>query len=273
MKDHDGLKSISRIAAADSFYIHDFVKKNKDKDRIFHNLLQEVEFKQMFYFGKNGPDPIPRMVSAQTTKSNDVFPIYRMPGCNEANIETTHWTPTVEEIVSMASETINQPLNHCVCTLYRDENDSLAFHMDKLLDLDEDVPILSVSFGAARPIVFKSNDGKRKETIMLQSGSLMAIGPKTNRQFVHSIPKLDVETKPRISLSLRQISTYIKDSDTFEIIGKGSEHQCRNYPFIKSFRDPLAEYPTEVKEKMQQYEKESMVRLTILLNQNHNSSF
>jgi hypothetical protein len=89
------------------------------------------------------------MVSAQTCKDGSSSAIYRMPGCNQKNIDTTNWTESVKNIVEEASETIGQKFNHCVCTLYRDENDSLAFHTDKILDLEPDSKILSISYGVA----------------------------------------------------------------------------------------------------------------------------
>jgi len=157
----DGKKSISKLGTGDTFYVSDFIKSKRERDEIFTKLLNEINFVQMFYFQSKGEliEPIPRMVGAQTSKCGENA-IYRMPGCNQSNINTENWTPTVKDVCDRASIEIGQTLNHCVCTLYRDENDSLAYHTDKLLDLDEDSYVLSVSFGAPRPIVFQEIDGK-----------------------------------------------------------------------------------------------------------------
>ena len=144
-----------------------------------------------------------------------------MPGCNQSNINTENLSESVKYILDLAKQEVNDDgLNHCVCTLYRDSNDSLAFHKDKILDLEEDSLILSISFGAARPIVFKEKNGKKEQTILLQPGSLLAIGKKTNQQWAHAIPKLDTPVEPRISLSIRHIKTYIEE-ETKTVIGKG----------------------------------------------------
>src|SRR5687768_10614250 len=134
----------------------------------------------------------------------------RMPGCNEKNIPTNEWTPKVKYVVDKASEAIKQRLNHCVVSRFRNQDDSLAFHYDKLLDLQDRSLILSVSFGDPRPIIFYSADGKDRQTIVLQPGSLLAIGPHTNKSFLHAIPKLEDPVGERISLSIRTIETYIK---------------------------------------------------------------
>jgi len=259
----DGNKDIPKLAAGDSFYIADFLKK--ERNEIFDKLMKEVKFVQMFQISEDAADPIPRLVTAQAgSNESGASAIYRMPGCNEKNIATTEWTPTVRYVCERASEEIGQKLNHCVLTLFRDQEDSLGFHKDKLVDLKENSLILSVSFGDARPILFHSVDGKHRQTLMLLPGSLLAIGPITNKLYMHAIPKLTDSVGPRISLSIRTVDSYIQYDDksenceqaennkskNFEILGKGAEYQCPNYPFITSYDDP-DNYSDEVKRQIQ----------------------
>ena len=231
---YNGKKDVENLGAGDSYYIAKFCKDSRSET--FTNILHECQFIQMFHFTDKEVDRIPRMVIGQTDKKDPKSAIYRMPGCNEKNIPTTHWTPTVKEIRDEASTYLEQDLNHCVATLFRDQDDSLGFHKDKLLDLEDDTVILSISFGSTRPIVFQSEDGKYEQTIMLKPGSLLAIGPKTNKHYYHSIPKLDEETDPRISLSFRTIATYVKEDDG-TISGQGDEYQTVNYPFVKNYEE------------------------------------
>ena len=177
------------MGEGDNYYIAKFLKS--DHEELFDRMMEETNFVQMLNIGHNDADPIPRLVTAQSDRQDpDTSAIYRMPGYNEKNIATTEWTPTVKYVCDKASEEIGQKLNHCVLTFYNDENDSLAFHKDKLVDLKDNSLILSVSFGETRPILFHSIDRKHKQTIMLRPGSLLAIGPKTNKQYMHAIPKL-----------------------------------------------------------------------------------
>lgn len=243
---YNGKNDIAKFGAGDSYYIADFLKK--ERNDIFDKLMEETKFTQMFNISKNSAEPIPRLVTAQSTRTDSgESAIYRMPGCNEKNIETTDWTPTVKYVCKEASDQIGQDLNHCVLALFRNQDDSLAFHKDKLLDLKDNSLILSISFGDTRPILFHSLDGKHRQTIMLRPGSLLAIGPKTNVQYMHAIPKLIDYIGPRMSLSFRTVESFIEKLEEpqkdkidirFVIKGKGSEFQCANYPFSTSHDDP-----------------------------------
>jgi alkylated DNA repair dioxygenase AlkB len=261
----DGKSDVNKLASGDSYYIKDFVKSRTEKDEIFKKLLKEVEFEQMFNVSpKNAVYPIPRLVAAQTTYEDPtgVF-IYRMPGCNQSNIPTKHWTPTVKYIRDKASELLGQEFNHCLIGLFRDEHDSLAYHKDKLLDLEDDSVIISVSFGEARPIVFKSERDSSEQKILLRPGSLLVFGQKTNHQYKHEIPKIPRPDTigPRISLSFRTIDTKMCGD---KVIGKGEEHQCDNYPFIKSFSD-VSEYTDEMKEQVEFYKERTQKQIQALL--------
>jgi len=268
----DGKNDIAKLGAGDSFYIASFLKK--ERKELFDKIMEEAQFTQMFNIGKDSADPIPRLVSAQSDRIDpQTNAIYRMPGCNEKNIQTHDWTPSVKYVCDRASEEINQRLNHCVLTLFRDKDDSLSFHMDKLVDLKDGSLILSISFGETRPILFYSLDGKQRQTVMLRPGSLLAIGPKTNKQFMHAIPKLTEDVGPRVSLSLRTVESFIQYespsetqspeepheegtclSQSFKILGKGSEFQTANYPFTVS-HDDASSYSETVVAQIQKHNK------------------
>lgn len=96
---------------------------------------------------KSEAEPLHRLVSAQTCKNGKNSAIYRMPGCNQSNINTNDWRPCVKTVCARASEVIGQDLNHALCILYRDEDDALCLHKDKLLDLEEGSSVVSMSFG------------------------------------------------------------------------------------------------------------------------------
>ncbi|QKF94361.1 2OG-Fe(II) oxygenase superfamily protein [Fadolivirus algeromassiliense] len=246
----DGRKDINKIGAGDSYYIANFIKS--EKTDLFKNLLNEVQFEQMFNISPNKDVyPLPRLVSAQTFYDDAKgTPIYRMPGCNEANIKTKPWTKTVKYIRDKASELLGQEFNHCVIGLFRDENDSLAYHKDKLLDLEPNSVIISVSFGASRPIIFKSEKDDSEQIILLRPGSMLVFGQDTNHKYKHTIGKLDTQTDARISLSFRTVNTKVLNG---EIVGQGNDYQCTNYPFIKSFDDE-SEYTDEMKAKIKMYQ-------------------
>lgn len=76
----NGKRSVHNLGAGDSFYVPNFIAGRYTQDVMFGNLLEEVQFVQMFNFDKQAKRvyPIPRMVSAQTTKQGDATAIYWM---------------------------------------------------------------------------------------------------------------------------------------------------------------------------------------------------
>src|SRR5437867_4039189 len=102
----DGRKTNNKIGSGDSYYEPDFIKSKSECDEIFRALLDEVEFEQMFNVSPgNSVTPLPRLVAAQTFYDDaQGTPIYRMPGCNEANIRTKPWSTTVKQIRDRASQ-------------------------------------------------------------------------------------------------------------------------------------------------------------------------
>lgn len=268
VQEYDGLKDVQHLGAGDSYYVRKFLKP-RDLDRLYAGVLEEAPFIQMFHFENDGTEvsPIPRMVAAQTS-TGEQTPIYRMPGCNERNIPTTEWTESVQEIIQQASEHVGQEFNHAVLTLFRNEDDSLAFHHDKLLDLEDDTVILSISLGAPRPILFHEDSGKTRQKLLLQPGSLLAIGPRTNKSFMHAIPKLTNPTGPRISLSIRSIASYKTDD---QIVGKGEEHQTANYPHIKSYCDTEG-YTDEIKARIADIQAAAQTELETIRASAHRTS-
>jgi alkylated DNA repair dioxygenase AlkB len=258
--DHfDGTKDVSKLGAGDSYYVKKFMNIN---EKIFYDLLNEISFVQMYNFTPNSKEteiqPIPRLVSGQTDKSVSDSAHYRMPGCNQGNIPTFDWTPTVDLIRKNAEIETGQKLNHCVINLYFDENDSLSFHKDNLLDLKENTGVISVSIGQLRPLLFHSTDSNHKQSINLHNGSLLYIGTKTNKRYVHSVPKLFDKVQPRLSLTFRWIDSFINDTDN-SISGIGSLYQSHDYPFIKN-------HTGEKSKEMKEYDNIANLKLLELKN-------
>jgi len=48
------------------------------------------------------------------------------------------------------------------------------------------------------------------------------------------------------------------------VVGKGEEHQCVNYPFIKSFSD-VSEYTDEMKEQCEFYKERTRKQIKDML--------
>jgi alkylated DNA repair dioxygenase AlkB len=119
-------------------------------------------------------------------------------------------------------------LNHAITTRYRDQEDNIGFHADKIGDIEFRTPIVSVSLGETREFhiarkIIDEVDGKKVEkyqfekSFILESGDVFIIGWKTNLLHEHSIVPVKDEkvlhrpegyvVGPRISIVARQIRT------------------------------------------------------------------
>lgn len=88
--------------------------------------------------------------------------------------------------------------------LYRDGNDSVAMHGDKLHLLGQGYPISLVSLGAARRMLIRARGGSRQTiAIDLQPGSLLSMSHASQITHEHGIPKTRRAQGPRISVVFR----------------------------------------------------------------------
>lgn len=86
--------------------------------------------------------------------------------------------------------------------LYRDGNDSVAPHGDKIVKEIAEPIVALVSLGGTRRFVLRHRDGGKSVNFELASGDLLVTGGRTQRTWLHSIPKVK-HAEPRISLAFR----------------------------------------------------------------------
>jgi alkylated DNA repair dioxygenase AlkB len=85
---------------------------------------------------------------------------------------------------------------------YRDGQDSVAWHGDKIrADIEEPVVVL-VSLGEPRKFLLRRRGGGRSTAFHLGRGDLLVTGGKTQRDWEHCVPKV-AHAGPRISLAFR----------------------------------------------------------------------
>ena len=101
-------------------------------------------------------------------------------------------------------------LTYCAFTsvglnLYRDGNDSVAPHNDKLHSIETGAPIALLSLGATRRMTITSKAApRRRMNLDLEPGSLLVMSYATQLHFDHGIPKSRTPVGPRISLAFRR---------------------------------------------------------------------
>lgn len=89
--------------------------------------------------------------------------------------------------------------------LYRDRNDSVAPHNDKLHSIENGAPIALLSLGATRRMAITSKAAPRRHLhIDLEAGSLLVMSHSTQLHLDHGIPKSRTPVGPRISIAFRR---------------------------------------------------------------------
>ena len=95
-------------------------------------------------------------------------------------------------------------INAGFANLYRDGNDSVAWHADRIGRHEVDPVVAIVSLGAPRKFALRPMGGGSSERFVLNSGDLLVMGGACQHTWEHAIPKM-VCAEPRMSLSFRHI--------------------------------------------------------------------
>lgn len=110
----------------------------------------------------------------------------------------------LEEIADAVRARIDAPFNAVGLNLYRNGNDSVAMHNDKLHSLTPGQPIAIVSLGAPRRMDIRAKAAPRRaQRIVLEPGSLLAMSHASQLAYEHGIPKTRDASGPRISVVYR----------------------------------------------------------------------
>lgn len=89
--------------------------------------------------------------------------------------------------------------------LYRDGDDSVAPHGDRLEATPERAPVALVSLGAVRRMTIRSRFKPRRVLDLdLEPGSLLVMSFESHLNYDHAIPKTKDKVGPRISIAFRK---------------------------------------------------------------------
>ncbi len=116
--------------------------------------------------------------------------------------------PAVEEMVEALSAhyapELAEPLRTLGMCLYRDGNDSVAWHGDRIgRSAVEDTVVAIVSLGASRRFLLRPRGGGPARRLVVAAGDLLVMGGSCQRTWEHAVPKLRRDVGPRISLQFR----------------------------------------------------------------------
>jgi alkylated DNA repair dioxygenase AlkB len=115
------------------------------------------------------------------------------------------WTGDLLRIKSKVEEACGIIFDRVLLNLYRDGNDSVAWHSDTLPSDGKHHHIASVTFGETR--IFKIRHKTRKDIrqldIPLTHGSFLLMGETMQDHYEHHVPKTARKVGPRINLTFR----------------------------------------------------------------------
>ena len=114
------------IGAGDSKLILKVLKKPLIEDA-FALLKEEVDWQIMHHRG----GMVPRLVAVQgDIRVDGAVPVYRHPA--DESPPLLEFSPTVQKIRKQVEKAVGQPLNHALIQLYRDGDDNISEHSDKV---------------------------------------------------------------------------------------------------------------------------------------------
>lgn len=223
-------QNVYGMAAGDCELILD-VAKEETNSSLLDQVRNELDFGG--FKGAEG-EVLPRLQNLQADLSDDLVPVYRYPGnYSGQEWDTFHWAPKslgIKEAVEQALQPlVTQTMNHCVTNYYRDGKDFIAHHSDKDLDLNRKGVIVSVSLGDERVLELRRRKSPKDIVrVALPHRSMLVLGPKTNTTFSHSILAKEASTKARISLTLRDVKTFL-DLSSGRLFGQGVGAKSLSY--------------------------------------------
>ncbi|MCU1492261.1 MAG: alpha-ketoglutarate-dependent dioxygenase AlkB [Acidimicrobiaceae bacterium] len=101
-------------------------------------------------------------------------------------------------------EELGEPFSTAGLCLYRDGNDSVAWHGDTIgRGATHDTMVAIVSLGAPRGLLLRARGGGRALRYELGWGDLLVMGGSCQRTWEHAVPKTARVVGPRISVQFR----------------------------------------------------------------------
>jgi alkylated DNA repair dioxygenase AlkB len=116
------------------------------------------------------------------------------------------WTPATAALRDDLLERLGVRFNFVLLNLYRDGNDCMGWHSDDEDELGQHPCIASLSLGAPRRFCLRARDGtNRRAHVWLESGSLLVMWGRSQRDWMHSLPRARSCDAPRINLTFRLV--------------------------------------------------------------------
>jgi len=175
---------------------------SQQASQIFSMLLAEIPWRQEHLRIAGKLRAIPRLQCWMGDRTSEY-------GYSGVRLRPCPWHPAVESVHQLVTEASNTAFNSVLINLYRNGQDSVAWHADDEAELGDSPLIASVSLGAERSFELKQKHQKpaAKYRMMLRHGSLLLMGGSMQQHWLHQLPKTKGIEDARINLTFRNIIT------------------------------------------------------------------
>lgn len=113
--------------------------------------------------------------------------------------------PILADVQERLAHHTGWTLDRIGLALYRDGQDSVAWHGDKMGELRTSCVMAILSLGATRRFLLRPAGGGASRTVHVQGGDLLVLGGTIHETFEHAVPK-EVYADPRIAVMFRPSS-------------------------------------------------------------------
>ncbi len=113
--------------------------------------------------------------------------------------------PILREIRALLADRYLEPFDSIGFNLYRDGNDSVAWHGDRHRHVVSNPVIAILSVGAPRPLKLRPRGGGSSLAWSLGHGDLFVMGGACQHEWEHTVPKVRSVTGARLSITFRSV--------------------------------------------------------------------
>jgi alkylated DNA repair dioxygenase AlkB len=113
--------------------------------------------------------------------------------------------PILGEVRRLLADRYAEPFDSIGFNLYRDGNDSVAWHGDRHRHVVTNPVIAIVSLGAPRPLRVRPRGGGASLSWNLGNGDLFVMGGACQHDWEHTVPKVRITHGPRMSVTFRSV--------------------------------------------------------------------
>ncbi len=125
---------------------------------------------------------------------------YTYSGINNA---ANPWLPELDALRRRLEAETGAEYNSCLANLYRNGQDSVAWHADDEPELGHNPTIASISLGCARDFKLRCNQTRAVSNFALGHGDLLLMQGESQSDYRHSVPKR-ARAEARINLTFRK---------------------------------------------------------------------